>query len=235
MASTETTPGAVTRKRDLIRRSQRAMFYWVAGMSVVVGFALVLSWFLWQQFLFQTKVVNAKNDTVSTLKENNKSVTALEDNVRALEANTALNSIKAYPDDKALQAVLDALPADNNPLALSASVQSKLVPAVNGVTIQSLTIDDSSAPSTSEDITTTGSTDNIVPFHLIVTSSSTTALKQLLVEFEKSIRVIDIDRLTLDSASNNQYTLTIDAHGYYEPAQTIELTTKPITAKDDKE
>lgn len=48
---------AAIHKRQQIEQSSRVMFLWVAGASVIVGFALVISWFLVQQIIFKERVL----------------------------------------------------------------------------------------------------------------------------------------------------------------------------------
>ena len=156
------------RKRQVIADSNKTMFMWIAGMSAVVGVCAVLAIFLIQQIVFRTQVTSRLDETSSILKKNNKVAETLVENVRLLEVNPALNSIKAHPEDKALQVILDALPADNNSLALGSSVQEKLVATTPGVTIDSLTIE----PSTDE--STVGEADSYtIPFKLVIQAMAT--------------------------------------------------------------
>lgn len=209
------------RKRQKIQDSNKAMFAWVAGMSAVVGLCLVLSWFLWEQITFKQEVISAKNKTVNVLKDNNRAIPELRDTLRVYETNLALNSAKANEDDKALQVILDALPAEGNSLALGASLQEKLADGINGLNIETLSVEPVAEESSSQVRSRTATT-NQVNFRLEVTSSNVNSLRDLLQRFERSIRVIDIDSLKLDR-SENSYTLTITAHAYYEPARVIEL------------
>ena len=220
---TAPTRDVSSRKRDQVRRAQRTMFFWVAGMSAVVGFALVLAWFMWQQSAFRTAVVNKKSDTVSTLVQNNEAVPELKKNLRLLEVNQALQSAKVSDDERSLQVILDALPSTSNSLALGASVQQRLAADIPNLAVESLTTgsQDQAATNTAQA--------NTLPFRMVVSSTDANALKELLRRFELSIRVIDIDSLTLDRSAD-RYTMTLDAHAYYEPAKTIELqktTIKP--------
>lgn len=221
------------RKRQQIAKANRTMFMWVAAVSVVVGFAAVGSVFLVQKIAFNQKVINEKNKTVTILTNNNKVVADLEDSVRLLDTNEGLNSVKAKSDDKALQVVLDALPADANSLALGSSLQDKLIAGINGLTLESLNVDPvagvevSSAQNVQQAAaTTTGDTTNKITFRLVV-SGDANALKQLLDRFEHSIRAIDVTNLSLEQTSG-KLTMTIEANAFYEPARVIELKDKVV-------
>jgi hypothetical protein len=218
---TDQAPG---KKRELIAESSKMMFVWVACMSAVVGICLVVSYFLWQQLGFRTNVVNEKNRTVDTLRHNNDVVDKLKENIRVLDTNAALNSAKADSDEKALQVILDALPADNNATALGASLQQKLFADVSGLTVDSLSVGHVDGE-VSED---TGST--TIGFTAAVSATDLNTFKELLQRFERSIRVIDIDEMAVTS-NDKGYSMTLTAHAYYEPAKVVELKDKVVPSK----
>lgn len=205
-------------KRQGINDSNKTMFLWVAGASVVVGFALVFAWFLWQQIAFKTTVINAKNDTISQLEKNNDAVEILRDDIRVLRTNEALEQSKASPDQNPVQVILDALPADANELALGASLQKRFIDPVDGITLESLRVEPISD----------SSTDNSIDFSINVKAGSANPLRELLERFERSIRVIDIETMVLER-SGSGYTLSLNAKAYYEPALEITLDDKEIT------
>jgi len=218
------------RKRQQISQANRVMFLWVAGVSVIVGFALVGSVFLVQKLIFNEKVLAEKSKTVATLKSDNAAVSALKDNIRKLNADPSLNALKTGSEDKALQVVLDALPADANSLAFGSSLQNKLISGIDGLSLESLSVtpvgsevsaDDTSTPT---DTTTTG--ENQIGFTLSVTGSSG-ALQQLLSNFERSIRAIDVTNVTLES-QNGALHMSLQGHAFYQPPRTVELKDKVI-------
>lgn len=226
------TKEVALRKRQQIAKANRTMFLWVAGVSVIVGFAAVGSIFLVQKLAFNQKVINEKNNTVSVLTKNNAAVAELEENIRLLDTNEGLNSAKANPDDKALQVILEALPADANSLALGSSLQDKLMKGIDGLTLESLNvtpvagIEVSSDGAVQDASTTVEEGQNQITFNLVA-SGDANALKALLERFERSIRAIDITNLVLEQA-NGKLTMTIDGHAFYEPARTIELKDKVV-------
>jgi hypothetical protein len=214
------TPQVGMKKRQIIANSNRTMFFWIAAMSAVLGICAVLSLFIVQQIIFKTKVTNKLDATVSTLKDSNKNAPALIENVRVLETNENLNSIKARSEDKALQVVLDALPADDNALALGSSLQQKLLQLPN-LTIDSLSVQ-ASSETVSDDVAST-----TVPFTVSLSAPDANTLKDALVRLEKSIRVIDIDTLSFER-SGEKFTMVLNAHAYYEPAKVVELKSETV-------
>lgn len=228
--------GGAVRKRQKIQDSSKQMFMWVAGMSAVIGLALVVSWFVWNQITFKTKVVSEKNKTVKILQANNQAAPILRDNIRVLETNEALSKAKANEDQRALQVVLDALPADGNSLALGASLQHRLTAGISGMRIEMLSV----APAAEElsaDAEYTGSgavggeegegAVSHINFTVTVSSREAKSLDEFLKRLERSIRVIDVERLAMDRSAN-QYSMTLTAHGYYQPAKQISLGSKVV-------
>lgn len=211
------------RKRQLINESSRKMFLWVAMASAIVGFSLVVSWFLFQKIMYKEKVLAEKYNTVSTLESNLKAAPELADNIRVLETNAALNSMKANASDKALQVVLDALPASENTFALGASVQSKLISGADGVQLESFSVDQTGADGT---ISTSGDVRPVI-FTATISSNSVSALYDVLDRFERSIRTIDIDSLAIEK-TDSKMTLTVQGHAFYLPAKEIQLEKKAV-------
>ena len=89
------------------------------------------------------------------------SVDELKKNIRVLDTNTALNSIKSSSESNALQTILDALPDNANADALGASLKNKFIDTTTGVTIQNLTVAQSGSDSESSESTSE------MPYHLL--------------------------------------------------------------------
>ena len=233
----EAKKDASLNKRRQIDRTGRVMFGWVAGASVLVGFALVIGGFLIQRIIFETKVLTEKTQTMSTLDHNIKTYDGLRDNVRVLNTNSALGSAKINDKEEPLRVILDALPADNNSLALGASIQNLVgrVPGAKLESFQTVTSDeassndnsnDSSKSSNKENTTNTSSAQQIA-FTMELSASNADTLRDVLRNFEKSIRVIDIDESTIE-ASGSKITMSVSGHEYYLPIMTIQLNKKGI-------
>lgn len=222
------------RKRTQISKANRTMFLWIAGASALVGFAVVASIFLGQKLFFNEKVLIAKNNTVSILNANNKIVADLKTNVRVLDTNTDLASVKANPSDQTIQVILDALPSDANSLALGASLQTKLLANIPGLTLVSLQVDPvqgiesltSGSSSVSASTTSLASTQDQITFQFSV-SGNQAALLQALTNLERSIRTIDVTHLQIQNQGTSQV-MTVQGRAFYEPAKTITLYNKVV-------
>lgn len=211
------------RKRQQIDSSKKTMFLFVASAAFLSGIAVVVSIFLIQQIVFHSKVIIEKQTTISRLDTNIENVNKLKDNVRVLETDAALNSVKSSDESSTLQTILDALPDTANADALGASVKSRFIDTVDGITINNLMV----SPVNSEEATGDGETiGNAVNFSLEVTGDAN-KLKELLTKFERSIRVIELSSFEVQ-AGDNQPSLIIQGLAHYEPAQIVQLQKKVV-------
>ena len=221
------------RKRTQIATANRVMFLWVAGVSVVFGFALVSAIFLTQMLLFNERVLQEKDKTVAILKADNDNIPELESQIRVLDTNQALIDSKAEPSDQAIQVILDALPSDANSLALGASLQDKLLAGIPGLTLNSLQVDpvvgiesltgDSSIENASSVLSNAQSE---ITFRFSVNGDEG-ALKQVLHNLEISIRTIDVTSLRIENQGSTQ-ALSIQARAFYEPARIVQLKDETV-------
>lgn len=226
------------RKRQQIANANRMMFIWVAGVSALVGIAVVASLFLLQKAWFNEKVLGEKSKTASILVQNNKVVGELKDQVRVLNTNEALKSAMAPGESQPVQVVLDALPSDANSSALGSSLQEKFLKD-EGLTIESLNVDpvagvESQTDSNVQDASSTNSTsttatggENQIDFRFSVSTTDPNKLKNLLQKLERSIRAIDIQSLTIET-QDTRLVLTATGRAFYEPAKTVELKDKTV-------
>lgn len=221
---------AAVRKRAQIAKANRTMFLWIAVSSAVIGAAMVVSYFLIQTLLYNEKLIAEKNKTVQTLERNIEIIPDLQTEVRVLDTNTDLATSKASDDDRAIQVILDALPSEANSLALGASLQSRLLAGIDGLTLESLQVD----PVVGVESLSSGRVKSArdgggaaeISFRFSV-SGSPEVLRQVLERLERSIRLIDIQNLRIETRTSSQ-TMTISARAFYEPAKTLELTNKVV-------
>lgn len=227
---------AAIRKRQQIANANRMMFMWVAGVSVVVGIAIVASIFLVQKAWFNEKVLAEKSKTASTLVQNNNVIDELKDEIRVLNTNDALRSAMAPGEDRPIQVVLDALPAEANSSALGASLQEKFLndPAL---VIESLNVDPVAGIESQDDLNVEDASvsdaeatgDNQINFRFSVSTDAgnPSAFKSLLQRLERSIRAINLKTLSIET-QGTRLLLTVDGNAYYEPARSVELKDKTV-------
>lgn len=222
------------RKQTQIAQAGRTMFIWIAIASALVGVAVVVSIFLGQKLIYTEKVLAEKQNTVSNLNANLAAVDELKKNVRALDANSALLSVRANESDQALQVVLDALPSDANSYALGASLQHRLLANVEGsFTLESLKVDpvdgsESFSNSTTVDASAGGSA-NEIPFSFTVKGDQAT-LQSILRNLERSIRTITVTNMNIETQSGS-LVISVEGKAFYQPARTLELVDKTVKAE----
>ena len=219
------------RKRQQIDSSKRTMFIVVAAVAFVSGIALVVSFLLIQQILFHGKIIAEKQTTLNTVKGNIEAVDTLKSNILVLDTNMALNSVRTSEQSTALQAILDALPAEANIDALGASLQIRFVGEVSGLQLESLVISGDEAVASEE---ATPSEEGVIPsleFRMSVIGSAP-QLKELLARMERSIRVMEITSVDIQ-AGNDTLTMSLVGRAYYQPAQSVELGEKVVPSRGE--
>lgn len=222
------------RKRQQIAKANRTMFLWVAGVSAVVGIAIVAAIFLMQKAWFNEKVLAEKSNTAATLTNNNKVIEELKNQIRVLNTNDALRSTMTPSETQPVQVVLDALPDTANSSALGSSLQEKFLNG-SGLTIESLNVDpvqgvESSGSEKVQDASQSAvSGDNQITFRFAVSTgvNNASAFKELLQKLERSIRAIDIISLTIET-QGSRLILSVNGRAYYEPTKTVELKDKTV-------
>ena len=218
------------RKRQQIDSSKRTMFIVVAVVAFVSGIALVVSFFLVQQIWFHSRVISEKQTTLGVIKGNIEAVDVLKSNIRVLDTNTALNSVRTSEQSTALQVILDALPAESNIDALGASLQIRFVGEVSGLELESLVITGPGDAMEAEPVPSAdGETVSSLEFNMSVTGSAA-QLKELLARMERSIRVLEITSVSIE-AGNDNLTMILMGRAYYQPAQSVELGEKVVPSR----
>jgi len=213
------------RKRTQISNANRTMFIWIAVASALVGVSLVVGIFLLQTLVYNEKVLAEKFNTVSILDRNLKAAPELENQIRVLDTNTALSSIKANEDDQTLQVVLDALPSEPNSLALGSSLQNRLLTGIEGLTVESMQVEQVAGVETSGvvvDASANAEGAGEITFQVSVRGNEA-AKRKVLENFERSIRTIVVTSVRIESAN-----MIIQGKAFYEPAKVIELYEKAV-------
>lgn len=229
------TQDTALRKRQQIANANRMMLMWVAGVSAIVGIAIVASIFLLQKAWFNEKVLAEKSNTASTLIKNNEVIGELENQVRVLNTNQALKDSMLDGQTQPVQVILDALPSDANSSALGASLQEKFLTS-EGLSLEALSVDpvegvESQSDGSVQDASASAAAEgeNLISFRFAVSTGvdNASALKDLLQRLERSIRPINITSLIIET-QGDRLVLEVEGHSSYEPAKTVELKTKTV-------
>lgn len=102
-----------------------------------------------------------------------------------------------------------------------------LLTGVDGLSIDSLSVDNASSGVDTADVGGDSSS-NTIPIQMQISSTNINTIKDTLTRLEHSIRIINIDSFVLER-SDTSYQATITAHAYYLPAVQLQLQTKSIT------
>lgn len=224
------SPGVGVRKRQQIASSNKTMFLWVAGASVIVAFAIVMSVFMIKQIVFTEKILMEKNKTVSTLEKNAENADVLDKNIKKLRADKNLTLVRSSASDNNLDVIIDAMPYATDNVAFGSSLQTVLL---TGISLDSMSVDplNTSTAPTSSDVDTNAvdvvGDSKSMTFSFKVTGSSG-QLQELLSRLNRSIRPIKIVSLQLESAGSDKLTATVQAATYYQPKKTLDLQTKVV-------
>lgn len=233
------------KKRQQITNTRKQVFTWVALAAALVVICLVVGWNLMQRINYQNKVNRDVGKTAQTMHDNVEAVDKLIKNVNALKANAALSLPNLKADDSTVfQVVIDALPTEDDSVALSSSLQNKIL-SKSGVTIEQINVDttesdSSSSSSSSSSGSSSGSSksgvskaDDVqfpvakpITFRVSLVGSFD-SVKSALQDIESTIRPITITKLTIDG-SDDKLNATIEAQTYYSSKVNFKLGKKEI-------
>ncbi len=214
------------RKRQQLTKTNKRTFAWVIGASVGVTVCIVVAQFLVQQALFNQKIIAAKTEAQTIVKQNQQNAPLLKDKIDGLAANADLAKVKVSAGSQGqsnnLQVILDALPAGNDNATFANSLATAIFPR-SGVTVDSLSVGEGQNGGALTPVTTPSSEGGVTPLNFIVTiSGNQSQLRQALVDITKVIRPIKITQINLqgDAASLK---LTITGTTYSLPAANVNV------------
>lgn len=212
----------IINKRNLISKAESTIVLTTAAAAFVLIFTIFGVRALIGQASYQNRVIDAKKEAVSTLRQNKENRTEL---VRSYKAFTSTQQNKlggssrgngAQDGDNA-KITLDALPSKYDFPALATSLDKMLVG--QNLQIQSITgTDDEVAQSENQG----GEPEPVaMPFQVSV-SGPYGSMQNLIDTFDRSIRPIKVQSLQM-SGGEGSMNMTVTAETYYQPQKTFEL------------
>lgn len=216
-------------KRLAISKAQTQMVTIIAVASFIVVFCLMASRAVWGQIGYQTRVTNKAEKAHKQLVSNIQAFEQLKHayaNLNSGSTNAIGGQMNGTGDNDGnnTRVVLDALPQTYDFPALTASIEKILHD-------QSLSIN--SISGTDDQLNQEGNTSSPtpqavpMPFTFSINNASYTAVQQLIVKLQQSIRPIAIDSIDLSGGVNNM-TLTVNAHTYYQPAKNVNIAQQVV-------
>lgn len=214
-------------KRTLITKANSTMVITTAVAAFVIIFCLVASKTLLSQANYQNRVIGAKKDAVSQLKDNIAARDSLVSSYKAF-VDTPQNILGGNPtgtgeqDGDNAKLILDSLPSKYDFPALVASLEK--MANSQGLQIVSITGTDEEAE---QQKTAEGAPQAVaMPFELQV-SGSYEAVQGLVKMFGNSIRPFQIQTMELSGGQSNM-TATINAQSFYQPEKTFKVQTEVL-------
>lgn len=215
-------------KRLAISKANAQIVTVVAVASFVTVFCLVASRAVWSQTQYQSRVTKADNAAHQQLLKNVQAFGNLSSSYQAFNSSPSniiggTSNGTGTNDGDNSKIILDALPSSYDFPALTSSIEKILT---NGnFTISGITGTDEQLTETTQQ--NANPQPVAMPFGFSVTNANYTAIQQLMVTLQNSIRPIQIDSFTLSGASNSME-LTVSAHTYYQPGKALGITKEEV-------
>ncbi|HWB38796.1 MAG TPA: hypothetical protein VG604_00990 [Candidatus Saccharimonadales bacterium] len=219
--------GKESNKRVAITKANAQTVAIVAVASFVTVFCLIASKTVLSTNLYQSKVTSQQQKALTQLKSNLQAFDTLVssyDSFTQQPINIIGGSRTGSHDNDGDNAkiILDALPYQYDFPALTASIEKILHD--RGISVSSI--------GGTDDPTQTGASSATpvpvaMPFSFAVDHLNYKSAQQLILALQQSIRPIQIDSLTV-SGSNEDMTLTINAHTYFQPAKLVNISQQVV-------
>lgn len=215
-------------KRNLIDKANTTVVIVVSAAAFLFVFSAVATKTLVSQAGYQNRVIAEKRKARDQLTKNKEAVKELKKSYTkfvAKEPNVIGGNIigVSSKDGDNTKIILDALPSSYNFPALASSLE--VLVANQNLKINSIAGTDDEV-SQAENKTSINPQPIAIPFDLSI-SSNYESVKNVIGAFEKSIRPIQL--LTFDlSGDKDELTLAIGAQTYFQPAKSMNITTKVV-------
>lgn len=212
------------RKRQQIEGANKRIFLWVAAASVLVSFSIVALQLIGREFLFNLKIIDAKQEASATLTENLEEAKKLQTNIDALISDSNLSAVKRDGDGVSnFTVVLDALPTRGDATGFADSLQKAVFPK-SGVAITELSTNREQLTADED------STDSSKPLELPFTAGfggSVDQVRSALQDMSRVIRPIQPLEMAV-RADDNTLQVSVDGITYYLPVRTVEVETRTL-------
>jgi len=226
----EANKPAVTglKKRQQIQQANKTVFIWVTIASALVAIAIVMTQFLYKEFMFNARVIAAKQTTNARLKSNLEAYQPLKEEVGKLLADKDLTRLRVRPEDTALQTIIDAMPTYDDRVAFATSLQ-RVVLVKSGVGINVLAVQEGAIGRDGVPLAAIGTTSYIateMPF-TVTFGGSYGQLYKAFQDMQHSIRPISVNNIKL-SGSGDILRVDVQAVTYYASPRSIQLLKESI-------
>ena len=224
MAKNETSS-----KRIAIDKASAQMVAIVAVSAFVTVFCLMASKTVLSQNQYNSRVMSAKQKAHNQLQDNIEAFNDLQKSYKAFNS-TSTNVIGGLTDGTGdndgsnSKIILNALPSTYDFPALTSSLEKMMTD--RGLKVSSIT-------GTDDQVNQQGNTESSspepveIPFTFTITGANYKAVNELFKALQSSIRPFQVDKVDISGGENNM-TVTVEAHTYFQPARSIQPTTKVV-------
>ena len=218
-------------KRLAIDKANTTLMLFLAIAVFITVFCLVASKALLDQRAYQSLVISKKKVALKQLEDNIKAVDELSESYQkfaSADPNILGGSPTADTDNggENSRIILDALPSKYDFPALTSSIEKVL--GSNGFNISSLAGIDEETTRAAE--ASAGVPTPIeMPFSVEVSTDSLANSRKYLQLFERSIRPMQIQTLTIKGETNSlQINVTVKT--FFQPEKKLDIKTEPVTS-----
>lgn len=209
----------VSAKHLIIEQNSTLIFLIVGVAAAVLSFTIVSGISLGQRFMYQNRVIDARNKAADQIEKNNESVQTLKTSFNDFDGAT--ESVIGTADRNS-KIILDALPSKYDFPALAASID-KLVKLTNGLR-------DVAFSGTDNEATAQQSSADPQPIEIPISISGNgnyESIQKLILNIQASIRPIKINNLSLSGSQDNM-SFAMSLTTYYMPAKVLEINSEEI-------
>lgn len=215
-------------KRLQIKDANQRMFVVIAISAVLAVFALMSVKFLIGEISYTTRVLSAKDKAASQLEQNVKNSEALIAQYKIF-ADSSQNVLGGSKNGAGLldgpndRIVLDSLPSKYDFPGLVSSIE-KIIKG-RGMALQNINgTDDEVANSAAQPTSDPQPVDMVFTFDA---SGNYQQIREVIADFQRSIRPFNIVKLTL-TGSNNNMLLNLEGQTYFQPTKSLIIEKKEI-------
>lgn len=219
----------ISTKRLAISKANAQTVTVVAAACFISIFCLFASKAVWDQNAYRAKIISAKQKAQTQLSKNVGAYDSLKTSYEEFDGKQ-VNSIGGNKDGAGdndgsnSKIILDALPSTYDFPALTSSIEK--IMSDRGLKISSITGSDDQL--NQQNNTTSSAPETVtIPFTFSIDNANYGSVQLMVTALQQSIRPIVIDTMTI-SGGNNNMTITVTAHTYYQPAKNLDVTKKAI-------
>lgn len=219
----------ISTKKIAISKANAQMVIVLAVACFITIFCLFASKAVWDHNSYQAKVIDAKQKANDQLDKNIEAYDELKNSYSKFDAKQT-NVIEGNKDGTGdndgsnSKIILDALPSTYDFPALASSIEKIMTD--RGLKVGSITGTDDQI-NQQANVSSNVPKAVPIPFSFSIDGANYGSVQELIKALQLSIRPIVIDTMNF-SGGNNNMTVTVTAHTYYQPSKNLNVTKKVI-------